>query len=493
MKAFHKHEDIALTIHISPQFRGIIRGFAHDVSEGCTLEGTLVLHVYHQTKIKKLFIDLIGHSRVNFRTTNAMGVPSTDRQEERVFFIKTDTYFNQTKSYEPGTYEFPFEFHIPPSIPHTFSAKHGSIQYALSATACRPMLKSDVHAERPVYLRRCLMDDLNPEARASQTVVGKMHSDIVSYAATAPSMVYAEGGLLKLDLKVHLKDPAKYSVRTVTCGLQENQFYRTTGQSSLANQAFYYSKKFFPLGCSSFFPSKHPDYNPAELHQYNAIFRLYPRVQTDNRSKLIVVRHELVICMIIDDNEAAKKRSVKRRRSSIDSIGNTILSHLTPKQPARVESVSNPRYISHDTEITPPTSRSPSPTQDLSGGNAPSLSLVDTDHSHQSNIVKVTSRSLSNNQEDDTQASRPSQADNNSHSLTLYHHLNPFKFYKHFTEDEGAYECRLTMPIIVTSREEYSEGSPPALPNYEVAVNQPPDYDSAIQSLPPVPVYVPPN
>ncbi|KAI8077990.1 uncharacterized protein B0P05DRAFT_470963, partial [Gilbertella persicaria] len=301
MKTFHKGEDITLNLNVSPYFRGILRGFAHDISEGCTLDGTLIMNVHHPTKIKRLETKLSGQARVNFRTYNSMGVPTTDGQEERMIYLKINTYVDQTKAYEPGTYCFPFTFHIPPTVPHTLNSKYGQIYYTLNATASRTVLKSDVHVEQPIFLRRCLMDDLNPVAPATQTIVGKMHPEIVSYSATAPSMVYAEGGLLTLNFQVHLKDFNKYSVRTVTCGLQENQYFRTTGRYSLTNQAAHYNKSFFPLGCSTFFPSKHPEYNPAELHHYNALFRLYPRVQTDNKSKLIAVQHQLVICMIIDD------------------------------------------------------------------------------------------------------------------------------------------------------------------------------------------------
>ncbi|OBZ86480.1 hypothetical protein A0J61_05477 [Choanephora cucurbitarum] len=202
--------------------------------------------------------------------------------------------------------------------------------------------------------------------------------------------------------------------------------------------------------------------------------------------------------MIVDDNDAANKRLDRRRRrrgSSIDSISSTILSHLTSKQPAHVETVSNTSYISHDTQITPPSSRPASPTSDLcrSDDDYPALSLNNTGHTHQADVVKVTSRSLPTNNNQTNGSSETPHSNNKSHSLTLHHHLNPFKFYKHFTEEEGAYECRLTMPIVVTSREEYSEGSPPALPEYDVAANQPPDYNATIQSLPPVPVYAPPN
>ncbi|KAI9487267.1 MAG: hypothetical protein EXX96DRAFT_552448 [Benjaminiella poitrasii] len=535
IKTLHKNEDTSLTLKIDREFRGILRGFAHDVSEGCVLNGELVMEVHRRMKIKTIDTTLTGICRVNFKTTNGMGVPTPDGSENRGIYRKRIVHFDESVSsssddhifkptvFEPGTYKFRFSFNIPAVIPQTFKGKHGSIEYELSAVATRGMFSPDIRTTRWVVIRRCLMNDISPFAQATHTVYGKMHTDIVTYSATLPSMVYCEGGLLALGFNVQLKDPENYSVRVVTCGLQEKVRYRTTGKNSLTNQAMHYNEISYPLGCSTFFPSQHPEYNPAELHNYNAMFRLYPRVHTDNSSSLIVVRHFLIIRMIIDNNKIlSRKKSTDSSSSSAVSIssgGNSFLSHLSLRQHSNSRSLSksvpimSPISVQHTIEqpYTPPLSRSPSPSEisvdSMSGdsiSSSPSLTTaMEQMDIYQSNIVKVSSRKLheesfKSNQLNDEEAG-PSFDDINDddeidephhlgHSLTIHHHFNPFKFFQGDLE-EGSYECRLSVPIIVTSREEYREGSVPALPDYETTVDEPPSYLAAIQALPPVPIY----
>lgn len=557
-KSLHKNEEISLSIEISPDFTGILRGFAYDESEGCTLNGELLMTTTRRVKIKRLETVFSGVCRVNFKTTNKMGVPTSDGTESRGIYRKKMTHLgeaaatmgydssnsnsNITTTFEPGTYKFPFSFKIPPSLPHSFKGKHGSIEYELDAYVTRSIFSADVHTSKPVTLRRCLMNTPSPIARNTQTVPGKKHPDIVRYSATAPSMVYCEGGLLELELNVELKDPDRYSVRIVTCGLKERVVYRTTGKSSLTNQAMHYNESSFPLGCSTFFPSQHPEYNPADLHNYNAIFRLYPRVHTDNKSSLIVVHHVLMIRMIIDDNEVIARANIHRHKStdsatsvasvasSLGAAPRSILSHLSMKQqhslsgkpPTMTPINIMPNAIASTS--TPPLSRSPSiselSVETMSGESVlstspPSSSSLDMEsiQPFQSNLVRVSSRKLASTtsssnattvegqeaeaEEEEEEEREGVTRDTPSasgprhhlgHSLTIHHHFNPFQFHKGILE-EGSYECTLNMPIIVTSREEYREGGVPALPDYETAVDEPPSYRAALQCLPPVPIY----
>lgn len=539
-KSLHKSEEISLSIKVSPDFTGILRGFAHDISEGCTLNGELIMAIAHRVKIKSVETVFTGICRVNFKTTNKMGVPTSDGTESRGIYRKKITHLddiagsnsqnNSAKKliFEAGTYKFPFSFRIPPSLPHTFNGQHGSIEYELSGFVTRSIFSTNVHVSKPVTIRRCLMNTPNPIAQTSQTVQGEKHSDIVKYSATAPSMVYCEGGLLELGLNIELKDPDRYSLRIVTCGLKEKVLYRTTGRSSLTNQAMHYSESSFPLGCSSFFPSQHSEYNPTDLHHYNAIFRLYPRVHSDNKSILIVVKHLLMIRIIIDDNQARNKIRRQKTTDTVSSIASasgsvgerSILSHLSFNQHDRpsLERASTtmsainmmPNVISGSN--TPLFSRSPSASESL-GETSSSESISPSSSSSgssseidpfPSNLVRVSSRKLdrinpqdNSNcvlQDEDGEEGGETSRDINrhrhhsGHSLIMHHHFNPFQFHKSVL-DEGTYECILHMPIIVTSREEYREGGVPALPDYETAADEPPSYRAALQCLPPVPLY----
>ncbi|KAI8083547.1 hypothetical protein BDF21DRAFT_337763 [Thamnidium elegans] len=459
-----KSEDFTLSIKIHPDFRGIMRGFAHDVSEGCILSGEVVLEIHQQTKIRSLETCFVGNVHVNFRTTNSVGFPTSDGTETNIICKKTLKNFNEkmiedgeselikSTTIEPGTYRFPFKFSISASLPHSLEIKHGYIRYNLYSVASRKAFSSDVRVSCPIALRRCLMNSHDPIAPPSQTVEGDMNTDIVAYSATAPSMVYCEGGLLTLGLYVALKNPEKHSVRMVTCGLEEKSLYRTTGKQSLTNQAMRYEDIAYPLGCSTFFPSNHKEYNPEDLHHYNAIFRLYPRVHPDNKATLIAVKHYLVIQMVIEDNEYLERKR-NRRRESVSSISST----------SSIISV-----------VTPPMSRSSSP-----DNNSPDISVTtptDTSQEEQSNMT------------DSERQSDSPHHHHSSHSLTIHHHFNPLHFHRD-SDFEGTRECILRIPVIVTSREEYREGSMPGLPDYETAAEAPPSYRASVQTLPPVPIY----
>ncbi|GAA5799384.1 hypothetical protein HPULCUR_004799 [Helicostylum pulchrum] len=533
-----KSEDFTLSINIHPDFRGIMRGFANDVSEGCILSGEVVLEVHQQTKIRSLETCFIGKVHVNFRTTNSVGFPTSDGTETSIICKKTLKNFNEkmiedgesglikSTTIEPGTYKFPFRFSISASLPHSLETKLGHIRYNVYSVASTKAFSSDVRVSYPVTLRRCLMNSHDPIAPPSQTIEGDMNTDIVTYSATAPSMVYCEGGLLTLELYVALKNPERHSVRMVTCGLEEKLLYRTTGKQSLTNQAIRYDDIAYPLGCSTFFPSNHKEYNPEDLHHYNAIFRLYPRVHPDNKSVLIAVQHYLVIRMVIDDNEYLERERNKRRgsassissTSSIISVGKSLLSHLPFKQDHGLsKSLPNMSSISmmtnNDQIVTPPMSRSPSPDNTL-----PDISITTPDSTHASSsysslsqvveqaetfrpdVVRVTSRKVnreetdtsqeehSNNTNSERQSDSPHHHHHFGHSLVMHHHFNPLHFHRG-AGFEGTKECILRIPVIVTSREEYREGSVPDLPDYETAADAPPSYRTSIQTLPPVPIY----
>lgn len=507
MKHIYQGDDFSLSIHVDPSFRGILRGFANDVSEGCLLKGETLLEVHRRTRIRSLETIFVGEIRVDFKTTNSVGLPTSDGVEKRHICKRVLKHFNErmimdgqseiikSTMVDPGSYKFPFKFFISASLPHSFEGKNGSIRYRVDVFSIRKLFSSDIHISYPIILRRCLMDSLNPVPSPTQTVDGDMHHDVLRYSATAPTMTYREGGLLTLDLFVHLKDPDRHSVRMITCGLEEQEYYRTTGQQSLTQEAMDHTRKSYPLGCSTFFPSEHEQYDPVQLHNYNAIFRLYPRVHSDTKSSLIAVLHRLNVRIIIDDNQVICREKLKRRpsfesiasKTSIKSVGKTILSHL-PFNPQKRNSI--PTMTPLDREITPPASPTQSecsrPSIDDNSSvsdsfNNPSSASIDRLNLAEGNLVRVTTSNISTSNTDENQS-------HCEHSLAMHHHFNPFHFHRK-GHQEGTIECTLSLPIIITSREEYKENSMPAIPDYNTAVDEPPSYRATIQSLPPVPSY----
>jgi hypothetical protein len=516
MKALHKQQPVSLEIVIDPSFRGILRGVAHDESEGCTLTGQLVMTVHQHTKVRRLETFFSGHLEVEFKSTNSIGVPTADGTESRSFYKKTIVHLEDHADYQPGTYHFPFSFDIPAATPQSFNGKHGSITYQVAANLFRTSFNSDVHTSHPITLRRCRMNSINPVAPATQTVKGLMHPDIVTYSASAPSMVYCEGGLIKLNLNVQLKDPKRYRVRVVTCGLQEIVYYRTTGTRSLTNQTCHHEEITYPLGYSTFFPSKHPEYNPSKLHDYSAVFRLYPKVNTDNRSSLIVVHHAMFIRMLIEDTvmTSRKNPTVKNIISHLSrSEESKLMEHNLPEfGPTNIEdslySIPQQQQGEEEEEILTETNHrnsyifNSSSTPQLSPTNSEiSLSSISEQFEFQQPSTVTVSRKpmLKNLDHTGTQAGE-SDTETSSihllsqrlgHTLSIRHHLKPSTHLAKLLHENGVYECHLTIPLTVTSREEYDEGSIPYIPDYENSLTKqgPPTYEATLNKLPPVPLY----
>ncbi|KAI8884604.1 hypothetical protein K501DRAFT_332545 [Backusella circina FSU 941] len=522
IKALHKQQSISLEIVLDPSFRGILRGTAHDESEGCTIIGQLVMTIHHATKVRRLESYFSGHLEVDFKTTNAIGVPTSDGTERRSFYKKTIVHLENHADYQPGTYHFPISFDVPAAAPQTFSGKHGSITYHVAASLYRTSFNSDIHTSHPITIRRCRMDSINPVAPATQTVKGLMHPEVMTYFATAPSMVYCEGGLIKLNLNVQLKDPKRYKVRVVTCGLQEIVYYRTTGTRSLTNQACHLEEITYPLGYSTFFPSKHPEYNPAKLHHYSAVFRLYPKVNTDNRSSLIVVHHAMFIRMLVDDtmltskknstvksiiSHLSKSEEAKLMEQNLPEFGPTNIEdsfYSIPQQQVEEEEETiltenhhhnhtNNSYIFNSTstpQLSPANSElSLSSMSEHSEYQQPSTVTVSP--STRKSILKNLDNGNIEEESDTETASIHSLSQRIGHTLDIRHHLKPSTHLSKMLNDNGVYECHLTIPLIVTSREEYDEGNIPSIPDYEDALikQSPPTYEATVNKLPPVPVY----
>ncbi|ORY94154.1 or S-antigen, N-terminal domain-domain-containing protein [Syncephalastrum racemosum] len=301
MPSLHHKEDVTVQLKVDPYFTGIMRGLANDEAEGCELKGECVVRVHHRpVKARRIVVWFEGRSKVNLQ--GALGVASSETVESRSLIFK-DKHFlgddGQVKVLEPGTYVYPFSFELPATLPASFRGKYGRIRYRLQATFHRPqMFSSDIHTSTDIVLRRSLplMHMDNEEVRTGS-------NQNVHYTASAPSIAYREGGLVRLNLNINLEHPEYQSVRSVTCALREVVKYRTTGERSSTCQSAAKSEELFPLGWSTFYPSQSPDYNPAAQHDYNAIFRLCPRVHGDTQTRLLQVTHAVVVNVMVDTNK----------------------------------------------------------------------------------------------------------------------------------------------------------------------------------------------
>ncbi|RCH80177.1 hypothetical protein CU098_000558, partial [Rhizopus stolonifer] len=302
LKASNK-EDATISLILDPSFTGVIRGVAHDESEGCTVKGSCIVQVNKPIKVRRFLIWLEGRCKVTLKgTTYGYSVSNTETNESRTIYSKDQHFIGDdglTHTLTPGQYVYPFSFDLPPSLPASFRGKRGYVRYRLQAAIYRPMFASDIHASRDIPIKRCLLNDETPMAELRETYEGRQHTNKLHYTATAPSIAYREGGLIRLNINMKLLRPETQSVRTVTCALRERVQYRTTDGN--ANTISSKTDNLFPLGYSTFYPNQSPDYDPKETADYNALFRLCPRVNADLNSRLMKVTHALVVNIMVED------------------------------------------------------------------------------------------------------------------------------------------------------------------------------------------------
>ncbi|KAJ8660509.1 hypothetical protein O0I10_003555 [Lichtheimia ornata] len=430
--------DVTIELRIDPLFTGVVHGHSHDVSEGCTLKGICVLHVHRPIHTRKLVISLEGRCKINVRSTTSMATPSPEGIECRSLINKIKNV--DCEYFDHGEYAYPFEFELPATLPASFRGKNGYIRYRLEAVLHRRRRSSVMHrlvrVSRDICIRRCLLSDAMQHS-VYDTIHGHEHSDKLSYSANAPTMVYREGGLVPLTLTIELTHPGTQIVRSVTCALRERILYQTTGQQSLTCQSVSKTDDLFPLGWSTFYPSENPKYNPNHKHEYNAVFRICPRVNADINTRLIRVTHALVVNIMVqqDNNE-----------------------HLPSTAPP------SPHQLDSDT---------------LSASAQPLPSPPSTPQNH--GLIRSSSssslRSLSEDLVKEAASALSSITRRNSHSSL-----------SHDQQSKKMYSCTLECPLIVTCREHYWEGERPHPPAYQ-DTEAPPSYGLAVEQLPPVPCY----
>ncbi|KAI9019337.1 hypothetical protein CLU79DRAFT_758324 [Phycomyces nitens] len=445
----HAKEDATLTLHIDSSFTGVMTGFANDESEGCVLSGTCVATIHRPVKVRRLLVWFEGRCKVTLKSTN-YGMPNPETSERRTLFTKDARFLGddgQVQTLLPGEHTYPFRFELPANLPSSFRGKRGYIRYRLQAAIYRPMFANNITVVKEICLRRCLMDDLVPIADTLETVHGKINTNKLTYSATAPNMVYREGGLIRLNVAMSVVKPETQTVRSVTCALRERVQYRTTDQQS--STVLHKTDDLFPLGYSTFYPSKNADYNPAEKHDYNAVFRVCPRVNIDTTCRLLKVTHSVIVNIVVEDT--------------------------APKEDGHETEDDMAYYTSEDERLSAKHFESSIPSPPTSRPTSPSLSRSSSSSSISSIFRRSTSFHIHHTDHDQ----EPIEALQGIRrkSRKSRHHDEP-----------SITMCSLEIPVIVTSREHVWDGDMPSPPAYATA-DAPPSYGLSIEQLPRAPTY----
>lgn len=470
LKASSK-EDANIVLDLDPSFTGVLRGVAHDESEGCTVKGNCILNVNKPIKVRRFLIWIEGRCKVTLKGSG-YSVSNTEGTESRTIYTKDQHVIGQdglTHVLTPGQYVYPFKFDLPPSLPASFRGKRGYVRYRLQAAIYRPMFASDIQVSRDIPIKRCLLNDATPMAELRETYEGRHHTNKIHYTATAPSISYREGGLIRLNLTMQVVHPATQSVRTVTCALRERIQYRTTDGS--ANTVLSKTDNLFPLGYSTFYPNQSPDYDPKEKADYNALFRLCPRVNADLNSRLMKVTHALVVNIMVED----KNRDNDDDESAYDTEATE--SEWASEEDNRGNASDTKHAHNESPMTTPPASTPNSPNLSRSSSTSSLTSMFSLGRSHANAPGNNIMNSINGEESMSTiptikstrrKPHRHSSKDPSEPRLTL---------------------CTLEVPLVVTSRE-HTWNEKPNPPSYD-AVEEPPSYNSALENLPRAPTYNP--
>lgn len=465
-------EDATIVLEVDPSFTGVLRGVAHDESEGCTVKGNCIITVNKPIKVRRCLVWIEGRCKVTLKG-HGYSVSNTEGTESRTIYTKDQHFMGMdglTHVLTPGQYVYPFKFDLPPSVPASYRGKRGYVRYRLQAAIYRPMFAHDIQVSQDIPIKRCLLNDATPMAELRETYEGRHHTNKIYYTATAPSITYREGGLVRLNLEMQLLHPETQSVRTVTCALRERVQYRTTDGN--ANTVLSKTDNLFPLGYSTFYPNQSPDYDPKEKADYNALFRLCPRVNADLNSRLLKVTHALVVNIMVEDTN----RDDDEDESAYDT-------DATESGWASEEdrgNASDTKHMNESPMTTPPASTPNSPNLSRSSSASSLVSMFSLNRSH----PNTPGNNLSSFIDGEEAAGHG--------SMSTIPTIKNVRRKPHRQNSKDPNEPRLTLcslevPLVVTSRE-HTWNEKPNPPSYET-VEEPPSYVSALESLPRAPTY----
>ncbi|KAI9323491.1 hypothetical protein BX666DRAFT_1887460 [Dichotomocladium elegans] len=435
-------DDASVELQIDGSFTGILRGRTDDMSEGCQLKGVCVLHVHKPLRVSKLSVFFEGQCKVSIKTSTTVGKPGLEGAESQILIRRALSLNKNQKEaveFQPGDYTYPFRFDLPSTLPASFRGKRGFIRYRLEAVVYRPpsfviVVNKQIRTRMDICLRRCLLSDTILNIPLMDTIHGEDHTDKITYSATAPTIVYREGGLVPLNLMLCLDHPDSQSVQSVTCALRERIAYQTTGQQSMSYQIVSRTDDLYPLGWSAFYPSRSENYNPHQKQEYNAEFRLCPRVNADCNMPLIKISHVLAVYIVVRDT----------------TVG--IVDHGASRDSSPVPSSTTPPHRCSST------SSLESLVKEAANAISSTIKRKSVDSTHLEDSPPLSPKSIT--------------------SIACREHL----------KQHHMYVCSLEFPIVVTSRERYWESNYPTPPAYGPA-GDPPTYRQTLVQLPPAPAY----
>lgn len=146
-------------------------GEAAEFYPGQLISGKIILNITKTTKIRGVYLSIVGKEKVNWKQGSGGGGAGVDRyRAEHSNIDETISLSEEKQELQPGQFEYPFEYRLPDDCPPSYHSNRCDCMYYISANADIPM-RRDIKNRKDFQI-------LMPQAdRARLTEVISISSD----------------------------------------------------------------------------------------------------------------------------------------------------------------------------------------------------------------------------------------------------------------------------------------------------------------------------
>ncbi|XP_072938215.1 arrestin domain-containing protein 2-like [Epargyreus clarus] len=203
---------------------------------GQTIKGKVVIDQDKEKSFRGVYVELKGYCRVKWSKIRYTEYKYQEYVNEKLYIISSrDGKFKM----QPGHYEYPYQFTIPPDCPASYEGKHGHIRYELNLVVDRTLLKNQV---KSVCIRAITPLDLNPLPDIKDPIrleVNKTYgsrragSNHIDASVTCPVSGFCPGQYIPLEITCD--NTSSTNVRKIQVALmQVTTYYATRKKVSVA-------------------------------------------------------------------------------------------------------------------------------------------------------------------------------------------------------------------------------------------------------------------
>ena len=193
-------------------------------SAGSEVSGRVLVRLSETLKMTRLTVQMTGEGEVMWTDQKNQGVGREEDEWEEVpdhftskeTYLKLETTLCDRPELHAGTHLFPFSFHLPPTLPSSFDAPHGSVGYTVRADIVQAWYRTNYLAEQPVRVQGVL--ELSSSSQVAGRTSGHRSLGALFWKAgpIAATLTTERTGFLPGDTVVVTAELGNQSTRTVS-------------------------------------------------------------------------------------------------------------------------------------------------------------------------------------------------------------------------------------------------------------------------------------